>query len=69
LALVNEGRGITRIESLLNLFGLADRIVRNYSSFDYEPLTEVRWQEVNEILERERRSASDFLSIIKEYHD
>lgn len=69
LALVNEGRGITRIESLLNLFGLADRIVRNYSSFDYEPLTEVRWQEVNEILERERRTASDFLSIIKEYHD
>lgn len=60
----NENRGIARIKSLLNMFGLMNHLIEKDSSCDYKSLLDVDWIRVNTILDKERQKAYDFLSIL-----
>lgn len=57
----NKGRGNTRFESLLGMFGLEDRLVDENSLREYAP-TAIDWQSVNQIMAREREKSFAFLT-------
>lgn len=63
IALGNERRGMSRFTSLLKMFGLQDRLVLDLKADGATELLEqsVDWQQVNEILGREREKAMNFL--------
>src|SRR5690554_927064 len=63
IALGNERRGMSRFTSLLKMFGLQDRLVLDLKADGAMELLEqtVDWQQVNEILRREREKAMNFL--------
>lgn len=63
IALGNERRGMSRFTSLLKMFGLQDRLVLDLKAGGATELLEqsVDWQQVNEILSREREKAMNFL--------
>ena len=63
IALGNERRGMSRFSSLLRTFGLEDRLVLDLKADGATELLEqsVDWSQVNEILDRERKKAMNFL--------
>lgn len=64
IALANKRRGVARFESLLNMFGLGDRLLLDTDDFREELLSsaEIDWSSVNSILEVERRKAIEFIT-------
>lgn len=63
IAIGNKDRGLSRFESLLNMFGLRDRLITDFDSLNIEAYInkEIEWNKVNEILEKERDKAVRFL--------
>lgn len=65
IAIGNAQRGMSRFHSLLNLFNLQDRLITDFTAIDIDQVIEkeIDWQEVNNILELERKKAIDFLRV------
>ena len=62
LVIRNNGRGGSRFESLLDVFGLSDCLVSENDILDFRYETvEFDWKKINAVLDRERQSAHDFL--------
>lgn len=64
VCLGNKHRGMARFESLLDLFGLSDRLIEDLSLEDIDNLlkTNIDWSEVNNIVEQERSKSLKFLN-------
>lgn len=62
VAVVNIERGKARFESLLNRFGLSDRLFSSLPEVDLDALKPIDWDEVNRIRATERRTGMEFLS-------
>lgn len=63
VAMGNANRGMSRFQSLLSMFGLLDRLITDFVSIDVDKFIakEIDWQQVNNILDMERKKAVDFL--------
>jgi len=61
ISIANEGRGVTRLKSLLKLFNLEERLILSPDSFDLNKLKKIDWNEVNSILENEKEKSLLFL--------
>ena len=63
IAVGNVDRGLSRFQSLLKMFGLEDRLVTDVSSFNIDNFMgkEIEWERVNDVLEKERERAVEFL--------
>ena len=61
IAIANPGRGITRMESLLNTFNLTDRLVYCYNDYSNRIWNRIDFTLVNEILQNEREKSLYFL--------
>lgn len=63
IAIGNESRGLTRFNSLLRMFDLQDRLVTDVNNFEVTDFIEkkIDWERVNEVLEKEREKAKEFL--------
>lgn len=58
----NRGRGMSRIETLLETFGLEDRLIENTVEYEKEWLmNSIDWNKVDTILTDKRRIGLDFL--------
>ena len=57
----NNSRGNTRIDSLLNMFKLRNRLINNANEVSEIMLTEIDWDSVNDILKVERKHSLDML--------
>lgn len=69
LTFSNPGRGQTRMESLLKLFGLEERLVLDPELLTAEIVTKpIDWSSVNSVLEQERRRSQAFLSTYMKVH-
>ena len=61
IVIANKQRGIARIDSLLRMFNLENRIV--FQKDDIQNISStIDWQSVREILQRERKKSMNFLS-------
>ena len=65
IVLKNTGRGNTRFDSLLSMFGLENRILSEKNSLEDIVSTPIDWAYVKEVLKREREKARMFF---KEAH-
>lgn len=63
VAIGNKARGLSRFESVLKMFGLEERLVVDIALVDIEELMKkgIDWEWMNEVLEKERVKAVDFL--------
>ena len=63
IAIGNVDRGSSRFQSLLKMFGLEDRLITDINSVNIDNLAEkeIDWESVNEVLEKEREKAVEFL--------
>ncbi|MGO3184231.1 MAG: polysaccharide pyruvyl transferase family protein [Aequorivita sp.] len=64
ISIGNPKRGMARFESLLSMFGLEDRLISdNLENVKIESLInkEINWEKVNQILDKEKAKALDFL--------
>ena len=57
---LNSNRGIARIESLLSMFGLENRLVTDLQTCPVEK-TPIDWQAVNQKLEQGRKHSTEYL--------
>lgn len=57
----NKERGMTRFHSLLETFGLEDRLIEEDTNFDIAKLKPINWNEVNAQMEEKRRFSLNFL--------
>lgn len=64
VAIGNRRRGLARFESLLKMFGLEERLVTSMDEAKAIVDTPINFTEVNTILERERKKALEFLSVL-----
>ncbi len=64
IAIGNVARGMSRFQSLLKMFGLEDRLITDINSVNIDNFAEkeIDWVRVNEVLEKERDKAKDFLN-------
>lgn len=58
----NNSRGITRVKSLLNSFGLNDRLIDNVNIEDNKFLKTIDWTYVNNLLKKKRSESLKFLT-------
>lgn len=63
IAIGNVARGLSRFQSLLKMFGLEDRLVKDINSVNIDNFAEkeIDWERVNVVLEKEREKAVGFL--------
>lgn len=63
IAIGNVDRGLSRFQSLLKMFGLEDRLVTDINSINIDNFAEkeIDWERVNDVLEKEREKAVEFL--------
>lgn len=61
LVVANGSRGIARFESLLEKFGLKDRIVNEKNSPEYILKSEIDWKVVNQLLSIQRQRSINFI--------
>jgi exopolysaccharide biosynthesis predicted pyruvyltransferase EpsI len=64
IAVGNKGRGMARFESLLRMFGLENRLLTNFTKEDAQNIldNDIDWLRVNNILEKEKAKAFEFLN-------
>lgn len=55
----NENRGLSRFTSVLNIFGLEERLLKNLS--EYRQFDEIDWNRVNSLLEKKIKDSCKFL--------
>ena len=60
IAVGNVNRGLSRFTSLLEIFGLNNRLLTDISKL--QSLDDISWQEVNSTLDAKRKEANDFLN-------
>mgnify|MGYP001041788652 CR=1 FL=1 len=58
----NIDRGISRFNSILNMFDLQNRMITN--THDYKQLDNIKWENINSILKNKREEAYRFLQIL-----
>src|SRR5690606_8729783 len=65
IAIGNVRRGLSRFESLLQMFGLENRFLLEYNNEKINEIlnNEIDWPKVNQTLEMERAKAMNFLNI------
>ena len=56
----NVDRGMSRFTSLLEMFGLNDRLFTDMP--ESQSVEYINWQEVNALLDSQRKAAKDFLN-------
>jgi polysaccharide pyruvyl transferase WcaK-like protein len=62
IVVANEQRGLTRLQSLLKMFGLENRLIMSFENFDCEKLdAEINYESVDAVLNREREKSFSFL--------
>lgn len=63
IAIGNTQRGMSRFESLLSIFGLEHRLIRDLSNYDVETLLrdKIDWGKINKTLQGEREKSIRFL--------
>lgn len=62
IVVANEQRGLTRLQSLLKMFGLENRLIMSFENFDCEKLdAEINYESVDAVLNREREKSFAFL--------
>lgn len=62
LAIGNTKRGYARFSSLLSIFNLENRLVRNIEDINEELISnDINWISVNRILEQERKKSNNFI--------
>lgn len=62
IVVANEQRGLTRLQSLLKMFGLENRLIMSFENFDCEKLdAEIDYESVDSVLNREREKSFAFL--------
>lgn len=64
IAIGNKRRGLTRFKSLLKMFGLENRLVNNIDEAMDIADQPIDFENVNRILESERRKAFEFLEVL-----
>ena len=63
IVVANEQRGLTRLQSLLKMFGLENRLIMSFEDFDCEKIdAEIDYDSVDVILNQEREKSLAFLS-------
>src|SRR5690554_2339610 len=64
IAIGNKRRGMARFESLLKMFELENRLLTSFNEANAQKIldNEIDWSRVNNILEKERTRAFDFLN-------
>lgn len=60
----NQGRGMTRFHSLINLFNLRSRFLTSIVEYSKQTSEAINWSSVNEILEKEREISLNILKQI-----
>lgn len=58
----NIDRGISRFNSILNMFDLQNRMITN--AHDYKQLDNIKWENINSILKNKKEEAYRFLQIL-----
>lgn len=61
LVLGNSRRGNTRFISILNMFGLEDRLLMENENLNLEKYTEINWNDVDKRISQLRKESLDFL--------
>lgn len=62
IVVANEYRGLTRLQSLLKMFGLENRLIMSFSDFKISDLlAEIDYESVDTILNQEREKSFSFL--------
>lgn len=62
IVVANEQRGLTRLQSLLKMFGLENRLIMSFENFDCEKLdAEIDYELVDVFLNQEREKSFAFL--------
>ena len=62
IVVANEQRGLTRLQSLLKMFGLENRLIMSFENFDCEKLdAEIDYESVDSVLNREQEKSFSFL--------
>ena len=63
IVVANENRGLTRLQSLLKMFGLENRLIMSFEKFDCEKLdAEIDYESIDAILNQEREKSFEFLN-------
>lgn len=64
IAIGNKKRGLSRFESLLEKFGLQEKLVTDINNYNLQSLitNEIDWSKVNEILQKEKHQALSYLN-------
>lgn len=57
----NQERGLSRITSLLSLFHLNDRMIKNINDLDHALNHEIDWNKINNILKEKKEESFNFL--------
>ena len=58
----NQGRGVARLESLLQMLGLQNRVVRSFEELKHHDLANIDYNRVEMILSLKRQQSSRFLT-------
>jgi len=62
IVVANEDRGLTRLQSLLKIFGLENRLIMEFSDFKTSDLlADIDYRKVEVVLDREREKSLKFL--------
>lgn len=64
IVLTNNERGLTRIKSLLNMFGLSNHLITDYAQPNIGVPFDVDWNRINNIMIEESKKAEAFLEKI-----
>lgn len=63
IVVANENRGLTRLQSLLKMFGLENRLIMSFEDFDCNKLdAEIDYEFLDVILNQERKKSLAFLN-------
>lgn len=62
VVIANTERGLARLKSLLSIFGMNDRLVNSSNGVDFSYIHDIRWDKVNDVLNKHRQDSLSFLS-------
>ncbi|PTP60929.1 polysaccharide pyruvyl transferase family protein [Vibrio splendidus] len=62
IAIGNKDRGLSRFESILNMFGLKERLVSSDDDVTNLLLEKIDYNDINEIIENKKREALEFIN-------
>lgn len=65
VVIANKERGMSRFYSLLSMFGLEDRMIKDISSFDFEKMRCIDFEKIEACLNNKRKISLDFIKEIE----